>query len=77
MPDYFEEMDEEEKVKYSGDVNLVTQYFNVDKSQIEKFLVIWPEEDDEYEEDDEISEYYFDEWAVTSFMKALGYEYPQ
>lgn len=75
VPDYFEE-DIEDIEKYKGDADIITKHFNVNKDEIKKFLVRWPEED-EYEEDceDEESEYYFDEWGLVDFMKALGYEY--
>ena len=75
IPDYFGE-DIEDIEKYKGNVDIIVKYFNVNKEDVEKFLVIWPEED-EYDEDcdDEECQYYFDEWGFVDFMKALGYEY--
>ena len=76
IPDYFEENIEDVE-KYAGNAEIIAKYFNANKDEIKKFLVIWPEDEDEYEEDcdDEEAKYYFDEWGLVDFMKSLGYEY--
>ena len=75
IPDYFEEVSEEERLKCSGNPEKVAECFKVDKKELEKFIIIWPEDEDNEYEEDEKSEWYFDEWAVTDFIKALGYKY--
>lgn len=78
MPDYFEEIPEEEKESMKGNAALLAEYFHVDAASVEKYLVFWTEDMLEkegqkaYEEDEfEVGE----DWQMADFMRSLGYPY--
>lgn len=78
MPDYFEEVDDEERRKFAGNAALVADLFGVAESDISRYLVEWTEDimeecnekaypDDEFEQ--------CDCWQMADFMNKLGYPY--
>ncbi len=78
MPDYFEEIPEEQKESMRGNAALIADYFHVDPAAIEKYLVFWTWEDSEEEdgkayEDDEFDR--GEDWQMADFMRSLGYPY--
>lgn len=79
IPDYFEEISDEEKQRLSGNSKVIAQYFNVDESRIKKYLVLW--NDDIFDTDEMPKAYDDDEfgtgedWQMADFMKAIGYSY--
>lgn len=80
MPDYFEEVPEEEKERMKGNADLIAEYFHVDRASIEKYLVFWSEEMmDDYSakayEDDEFGQ--CEDWQMADFMRKLGYPYEE
>lgn len=78
MTDYFEEVSEEQKQEVRGNAKIISDYFHVEKSSIEKYIVFWTEEMlDNFEkkayEDDEFGQ--CDSWQMADFMGKLGYPY--
>lgn len=74
MPDYFEEVPEEEIHKLKGDAEIIAKYFDVEATSIERYLVRWSEEtmDKKAYEDDEFG---YEDWQMADFMRKLGYPY--
>lgn len=79
MPEYFEEISQEEKQRLSGNSKVIAQYFNVDESRIKKYLIQWDEDildADELPKAYESDEFGIGEdWQMADFMKAIGYPY--
>ena len=78
MPDYFEEVPEEQKESMRVNAALIADRFHVDPAAIEKYLVFWTEEDlEEWDEkvyeDDEFGR--GEDWQMADFMRRLGYPY--
>lgn len=78
IPDYFEEVPEEERGRMLGNSGLVSEYFGVEEAEIEGYLTEWTEEKLEcYEEkayaDDEFGQ--CDCWQMADFMRRLGFPY--
>ena len=72
MPDYFEDVSEEERESFSGNSKIISKYFNVNEEDIKNYLIPWNMENREkaYEDDtcDPCSC-----WQMADFMKKLGY----
>jgi len=78
MPDYFDEVPEEEMQQMKGNAEVIAEYFHVNKASFEKYLVFWTEDMmEDYSakayEDDEFGQ--CEDWQMTDFMRKLGYPY--
>ena len=79
MPNYFEEVPEEEQKKAAGSSSVIAGYFDVDEADIRNYLRRWP--DGIWDSDEEARAYDGDEacigqdWQMADFMRALGYPY--
>lgn len=78
MPDYFEEVSEQERKRVAGNSAVLAKYFDVNEALIKDYLVLWTEERmEDYEskayEDDEFKQCHC--WQMADFMKKLGYPY--
>ena len=78
IPDYFEEVSEEQMEKEKGNAEIIARYFHVEKADIEKYLRFWTEEEleegqEKAYEDDEFSA--GEDWQIADFMRKLGYPY--
>lgn len=78
MPDYFEEVSEEEKQRLSGNSKVISRYFNVEEAKIKNYLQTWTD----YILDNEEKRAYADDefcigedWQMADFMRAVGYPY--
>jgi hypothetical protein len=78
-PDYWDELEPEEKASWAGDADTVSRHVpGVSADSIRKYFVEWTEEimsggqkaypDDEYP--------YGSDWQLTDFMRRLGLRYP-
>ncbi len=74
MPDYFEEVSEEEIQKSKGNAEIIAKYFHIEKDSIENYLVRWSDDtmDEKAYEDDEFG---YEDWQMADFMRKLGYTY--
>lgn len=74
VPDYFEDLSEEKLQRLKGNADIIANYFHVEKSSIEKYLVRWSEEtvDEKAYEDDAFG---YGDWQMADFMRKLGYPY--
>ncbi len=78
VPDYFEELPEEEMEELKGNAQLVAEYFQVDRASIENYLVRWTDEILEAEEQKAYEEDEFEmgsDWQMADFMGRLGFPY--
>lgn len=77
IPDYWEEIGEEEKTSWKGEAGTIIKYVNqVKKEDIEKYLTFWntdPEEQQKAYPDDK---YGNEDWQLLDFMRKLGLPYP-
>lgn len=79
IPDYFEEISDEERQRFAGNSKVIAQYFNVDEQKIKNYLQQWSddmldsEESSTAYEDDEFS--IGEDWQLTDFMRKIGYPY--
>lgn len=77
MPDYFEEVSEEEKQELAGNSGVIARCFNVDEDKIKGYLVEWSDEtldagQPAYEGDEFCAG---DPWQMADFMDKIGYPY--
>ena len=77
MPDYFEEISEEEKRKLAGNSKVIAESFGVDEDKIKGYLVEWNEDildggETAYEGDEFAAG---DAWQMADFMDKIGYPY--
>lgn len=77
IPDYFEEVSEEEAAKSAGDPWCLARYFTVHPEDIQNYLRVWTEElmeeDEKAYPEDECSQ--CDCWQMADFMAKLGFPY--
>lgn len=78
MPDYFEEVSEQERKRVAGNGAILAKYFCVEEDAIKNYLTLWTEERMEhYGEkaypDDEFGQ--CDCWQMADFMKRIGFSY--
>lgn len=79
MPEYFEEVSEEEKQRLSGNSEIIARYFHIDEARIKNYLIPW--DDDILDADESTKAYEEDEfcigedWQIADFMNAIGYSY--
>ena len=77
MPDYFEEVSQEERSQQAGDSAILSRYFGVTPESVQKYLCFWTEEMLEGEgkayPEDEASQ--CDCWQMADFMNKLGFPY--
>ncbi len=74
VPDYFDQVSEEDLKKSEGNAQIIASYFHVEQASIEKYLVRWSEDtmDVKAYEDDEFG---YEDWQMADFMRKLGYPY--
>ena len=76
IPDYWDdELDDEEIESWQGNAETISKYLNIDKSEIEKYLIIWDLEEEEtkaYPTD----QYTNEDLQLLDFMKKLKLPYP-
>lgn len=78
MPDYFDEISEEMQEQMKGNAALIAQYFHVEVSSIDRYLIFWTEDVFEEEEKKAYEDDEFvigEDWQMADFMRKLGYPY--
>ena len=79
MPDYFQEVSEEERRRTAGNSALIAERFQIPEAEIERYLTTWTE--DILDADEPQKAYESDGasmgdcWQMTWFMEKLGYSY--
>lgn len=78
MPDYFDEVTQDEMAQMKGNAGIIANYFHVDKASIEKYIVFWTNSmrrnySDKAYADDEFGQ--CEDWQMVDFMRKLGYPY--
>lgn len=78
MPDYFEEVSEQERKRTIGNSAIISEYFDVQEDAIKNYLVLWTEERmDHYDKNAYANDEYCqcDCWQMVDFMRKLGFPY--
>lgn len=78
IPDYWEELAEEEIKEWNGNPEIICQHIkNISAGDIKNYYKFWRSDDVQEEKDYEEDEFCFeDEWQVVDFMNKLSIMYP-
>ncbi len=75
IPDYFEDIDEQEWERQKGNSNILAKEYSICSKDIERYLVTWDEDDNGEDKAYPDDEYGHIDWQMVDFMKKLGYHY--
>jgi hypothetical protein len=77
IPDYFDDVDDAEVQRLTGNADVIAKYFDISPDSVTKYLTFWTEdlfeESETAYEEDEFE--YGNCWQMADFMNAVGYPY--
>ncbi len=75
IPDYFEDLSDEELAQYKGNPQLIADQFGIAAADIEKYFIFWTDEVSIDQKAYPKDEFGCEDWQMSDFMRKIGFSY--